>query len=354
MKKLFKSYLFNISLIVGLTVFVLWWTLKDNYEEIFEIMSHANVAWIVAIIVICLGYHAIIGWILEQLTRLSNPHYKLSHGIVNAFVAAFFHGITPSASGGQFAQVYVFKKQGVQISDSASVLWMDFILYQSTMVLSVLILILLRFRYFYEHSSFFALVLVGFTVNGMVIVGLWALARFPSVYTWISTKGIELGAKFKLIKNKEKTLSMLKLQLDRFNSETIKLKSNKIVLLKVIIANLVRLGLYYTLPFFCAKALSLDVSLSLLLNVMALSSFVAMINAFIPIPGASGGTEATYVLMFSTIFGGTIKAASTMILWRFATYYLIMLVGAITFIWVKSRPGIEGVKYTDFKKEDYL
>ena len=85
-------------------------------------------------------------------------------------MASFFHGVTPSASGGQFAQVYVFKKQGVPLSDSASVLWMDFIVYQSTMIASVFILILLRFHHFYtNYSQFFLLVLLGFLVNSLVI-----------------------------------------------------------------------------------------------------------------------------------------------------------------------------------------
>ena len=91
---------------------------------------------------------------------------------------------------------------------------MDFIVYQSTMIASVFILILLRFHHFYtNYSQFFLLVLLGFLVNSLVIIGLWALVRFPKVYTWISTTGLNLGCKLHLVKNPEKALALLKLSL---------------------------------------------------------------------------------------------------------------------------------------------
>lgn len=341
LKKIFKSYIFNISLVVLFTGFVLWLTLKDNYREIISMISQAKIEWLVVIFLLAIFYQVIIGWILRKLTVLSNPHYKMSQGVTNAFVASFFHGVTPSASGGQFAQIYIFKKQGVGVTDSASILWMDFIIYQSTMVASVLLLLVFRFSYFYKHySQFFLLVLIGFAVNSAIIIGLWALATFPQVYTWISTKGIEIGAKLHIIKNKDKTLKNLDVQLVRFASETKKLKAHKETIIKVILANFLRLFVYYSIPFFCAKALNIPVGVESILDILALSSFVSMINCFIPIPGASGGTEATFVLMFSTIFG-KISATSIMILWRLITYYFVMVLGGLTFIYAKTMPDVD-------------
>lgn len=349
LKKIFKSYIFNISLVVLFTGFVLWLTLKDNYREIISMISQARIEWLVVIFLLAIFYQVIIGWILRKLTVLSNPHYKMSQGVINAFVASFFHGVTPSASGGQFAQIYIFKKQGVGITDSASILWMDFIIYQSTMVASVLLLLVFRFTYFYKHySQFFLLVLIGFAVNSAIIIGLWALATFPQVYTWISTKGIEIGAKLHIIKNKDKTLKNLDVQLVRFASETKKLKAHKETIIKVILANFLRLFVYYSIPFFCAKALNIPVGVESILDILALSSFVSMINCFIPIPGASGGTEATFVLMFSTIFG-KISATSIMILWRLITYYFVMVLGGLTFIYAKTMPDVD--QFTANRKE---
>ena len=337
-KKLFQSYVFNIALIIFITLLVLYLTLKDSFNDVIGILSNANIYWVLFIIVISIFIQFIIGEGLFLLTKLSNPHYTRRDGFINALVASFFHGITPSASGGQFAQVYIFKKQGVGLSDSASVLWMDFIIYQSTMVALVLFLILIRFTYFkVNFSDLFYLVIVGFLVNSAVIIGLWALVKFPGVYRFITTKGIKLAYRLKFIKDQNQTLEKLNIQLNRFERETKRLEDHKLLIFKVVIVNLFRLLIYYSIPYFCAKALNLSVDIGLLIDIVALSSYVSMINAFIPIPGASGGTEATFMYLFSHIFGG-IATSSLMILWRFVTYYLIMLIGGIVFIIAKNLP----------------
>jgi len=335
MKKLLKNTWFNLLLIVGFTATVLYFTIFDYIDDIFIVLSRVSPLYLTLTLILALLYHVIIGGILTKLTRISNPRYKYKHGIVNAFVAAFFHGVTPSASGGQFAQVYIYRKQGVLLSDAASVLWMDFILYQSTMVFSVLILLLLRFSYFFTvHSTLLLLVLIGFAVNSMVIISLWSLARLPKFHFWVSTKGIDLAHRWKLVKNKEKLHKNMEAQIERFQVEKNKLSSHLPIITQVVFANMIRLAIYYLLPFVIIKALGIDMGKYIWLDVMALSSFVAMINAFIPIPGASGGTEATFIFMFTRIVG-FINASSVMLIWRFASYYLIMILGGCVFLAVK-------------------
>ena len=76
--------------------------------------------------------------------------------------------------------------------------------------------------------------------------------------------------------------------------------------------------------------------LNQLATVIAMSSFVTMANTFIPIPGASGGTEWAFVEIFSTIIDPAL-AKSVMILWRFSTYHFVMIVGALIFIIAKRK-----------------
>ncbi len=75
-----------------------------------------------------------------------------------------------------------------------------------------------------------------------------------------------------------------------------------------------------------------------LLDVIALSSFVTMSNSFFPVPGASGGTEMMFVQIFGLLISAK-YASSIMIIWRFATYHLILLIGGLLFVWVKQRAG---------------
>ena len=63
-----------------------------------------------------------------------------------------------------------------------------------------------------------------------------------------------------------------------------------------------------------------------------------MITAFIPVPGASGGSEGTYALLFSYLMGN-ILSSSSMLIWRFTTYYLVLIIGALVFAFNKEING---------------
>jgi uncharacterized membrane protein YbhN (UPF0104 family) len=124
------------------------------------------------------------------------------------------------------------------------------------------------------------------------------------------------------------------LQVTSFTSEAKALSKDKKRILICALINTVRLGLLYSLPFAIAKALHIQIDGSKLLDVMALSSFVLMANSFIPIPGASGGTEVVFMLLFDGMMHPLTGAV--MVLWRFSTYHLIVLIGGMLFAGLKN------------------
>lgn len=339
-KKLFKNTFFNIALIFGLAGLVLYFTLRNDGEAVMATLKQVNVIGLIGLIALMVFERWLLGWGLASECRLTHPKYTNLQGFVNSYTAGLFNNITPGASGGQLAQGYIFRKQGIPVSNSVGVLWLDFIVYQTTMCLFVLILILLRFGYFYSsYSQFFILVIFGFLVGAAIIVFLWVLAVSPKFYTWLSTTGIDLGAKFHIIKDREQALVALNNQLIQFSHEIVVLKMHKQLIFILGIEDFLRLLIYYSVPFLSAIVLGIPVTPSMYLDMLALSSFVAMINAFLPMPGSSGGTEATFVLMFGTIFTKT-QAASIMLLWRFVTFYQVLIIGCIVFLYARTRKDV--------------
>lgn len=336
MKKGSKKYMGNFLLIIGFTIAVLWFTLKDDYQEIMN--QIAQISWYWLIIILCWGllYHCIIAWIYKTFGRKYKPNYSNIEALENAFIGTFFSGITPSATGGQFGQVYIMKKQGIKMSDAASLLWADFIVYQTTMMIYVSILFLLVFATVYEKNAFFLLVFCGYIVNICVISALWVMALFPRIFMKISQWAVILLSKLHIIKNKERTLSAWTIQIEAFNAEIKRLKKDKRLILKTTLINLLRLTMLYSLPYVICLAMGQPLPLSKLVTVIAMSSFVTMANTFIPIPGASGGTEWAFVAIFSQIILPTL-AKSVMIFWRFSTYHFVMIVGGLIFIFAKRK-----------------
>lgn len=336
MKNKSKSYALNFLLIIGFTVAVLWFSLKDDYENIMALIG--NVAWYWFIIILCWGlmYNCIIGWIYKTFGKKYKKNYSNLEAVENAFIGTFFSGITPSATGGQFGQIYIMKKQGIKMSDGASLLWADFIIYQTTMMVYVTVLFFCVFASVYEPNPFFFLVLCGYVVNACVICALWTMALFPKVFVKLSRLGVVLLHKIHIVKNKDRTLDAWTIQLESFTAEIKRLKHDKRLIMKTVLINVLRLTMLYSLPFVVCFAMGYPLPWNQLITVIAMSSFVTMANTFIPIPGASGGTEVAFVSIFSTIIDPAL-AKSVMIFWRFSTYHFVMIVGGLIFVLAKRK-----------------
>lgn len=50
--KLFKNNTFNLFLIIGITVLVLWGTLKDDTSAKLSMLAHADWRWVLVIVLI--------------------------------------------------------------------------------------------------------------------------------------------------------------------------------------------------------------------------------------------------------------------------------------------------------------
>ncbi len=331
LKKLFNSYYFNFGLIALATIMVLYFTLRDNFEQIIEVISQVNVWWLIITILLTILVQLFIGAILQILANISNPSYSLIDGFINALTATFFHGITPSSSGGQIAQIYVYRKQGVKISDSLSILLMDFILYQSTLVGLSAVFLIIKFDYIStNYNAIYWLVLLAFLVDSFFVVALFLLSSYPKIYTWVSHQGLNILSKIRIIKDRESASVKLDESLSSFQNAWNEIRKQQGVMFKVVILNILRLTTYYAIPFFVFLALNANLSFSNFFDILLLTSFVSVINHLVPIPGASGTTEATFLIFMIPIVG-EVYAVGGAIIWRFITFHILMVFSAIIF-----------------------
>lgn len=331
-RKLFKNYWFNLFLMLSLSALAVFITLKDDDGTTFRVFQNLNWYWLLILGLYVLFYHGIVGWLLYRLTQSKYPHYTFSQGLLNAYIATFFHTITPSASGGQFMQMYVYRKQEVSMSDAASILWLDLIIYQATLISVVALLLLSKLKFIITHNfSLFVLVLVGFVLNGSLILGMWMITRFSRIYQWLITTGVNWGYRFKMVKDKEATQNKIMSTVARFEKGLDSLKHQWHLIFKVALANALKILLAYALPFLVALALKIETNFSDLWLIMVLTACVNMASTIFIVPGASGGIELMFLAMFSAIFRVS-QSRGLMLLWRFYSYYFIMLATGLIFL----------------------
>ena len=87
------------------------------------------------------------------------------------------------------------------------------------------------------------------------------------------------------------------------------------------------LATFYVIPIFIIYGMgNFDINA---IETIAASAYVLIIGAFVPIPGGSGGIEYGFMQFFGNFITGPALSASLLV-WRFITYYLGMILGAIS------------------------
>jgi hypothetical protein len=74
---------------------------------------------------------------------------------------------------------------------------------------------------------------------------------------------------------------------------------------------------------------------TIFLNICAVSALMTAIAGVFPSPAGIGSTEILYTLLFVRI-EGIIQAASTMLLYRFATFIFPFIIGAVVAVFHKK------------------
>ena len=131
-KKKIKQFQLLLTAVFTLVAIIL--VFFDDADDVWLIVRRINMVYLGAIIVLSFLYHGLVALTLTKLTKSVVPEYTYRKGFINAMIAAFFHGVTPGASGGQVAQLYVFNKQGVSSSEATSILLIEFLVYQTAMI----------------------------------------------------------------------------------------------------------------------------------------------------------------------------------------------------------------------------
>lgn len=345
MKKLFNSVWFNLLFIVSLTVLALVYALYDSYETVWNNIKHIDPYKLV--LILALGSLPYLCWgaVITVLGKTMNKKFRYRSGVMTAYIGGFMQGITPSSTGGQFAQVYALKHRGLKPSQGAGVISIDFFVYQIAIVL-VAVTMYIVFLSTVNNTAISFVFGVGLMVNSFVVFLLWLMVTFPKLYHKISFWGIHLLHKMKFIKNKEKILDEWNKTLTNFSEAIESVTQNKIIFLKVIGLHVMNLLCYYSTPFWISAILGIPLTFQDFFPMMGMASFVSVSNAFVPTPGSSGVTESLFVLAFSTIIGKG-HAASTMILWRFTNFYIPVLTGGFLFMRVKKLNPFKPIKTSD-------
>ena len=318
----------NYILLLIFTILVLYFTLKDDFESIINSILKMNPIWFIIVLVLMLIGFLFKTKVLKTYVNHYNKEYSYFKALKLQIESAFFNGITPFSSGGQPFQIIVLKKDGVRVGHSTNVIFITSFIFQfSLFVISTICIIANQFLHLFSPDSHIKyLSILGYVIN-IVFMAFLLLVIFnkkmkKKLVMFIS----KIISKMKFIKKRDKLIYKLEETTDVMGESATLIRKDKtgfiLCSLYDIIANLI----YCAIPYFLAKGMGIT-GISFI-NSIITSAYVILIGFFVPIPGGTGGLEYAFVALFKNFI--LIPAAkSLMLVWRFVTYYLGVIMGAI-------------------------
>lgn len=276
---------------------------------------------------IAVAFVSIEGVIIWYLMHaLKNP-VKLLQCVKYSFVGFFFSGITPSATGGQPAQLYCMKKEGLKISESTVVLMTAAVLYKFVLVImGIGILVFWHDPLAVYMGNYMWLYYVGLFLNTALVAVLLFIMIEPRCFKNMAF-ALEKGCvRLHLLKPSGERRKKLEDFVERYRETVQFLIANPGKIVVSVLLTVIQRCSVFSMTYLVY--LGFQQSGTGILEISALQASIYIAVDMLPLPGSQGITEIMYRRVFGTIFGSGWLTAS-MCVTRGINFYFLMLISAL-------------------------
>lgn len=242
-------------------------------------------------------------------------------------VGFFFSCITPSATGGQPAQIYYMKKEKIPLPVSTLVLMIVTITYKLVLVAVGMALLMFGQAFIdsYLHGIRFVFYL-GIALNVICVMSMLVLVFHPSLVRNILTVGLRLLEKMHLIRRKESRLARLNVSMDEYRSAAEYLRTHGRVIVNVFAITVFQRFALFSVTYFVYLAFGISGTSAAV--IVLLQAGISVSVDMLPLPGGMGISEKLFLIIFLPVFGKELLL-SGMILSRGLGYYTELILSAI-------------------------
>ena len=265
----------------------------EDIGEIVKILGQVNVLWLIPGVICVVAFIWGESIIIYYMMRTLKIRLKKWTCFLFSSVGFFFSCITPSASGGQPAQIYYMKKEKIPIPVSTLVLMIVTITYKLVLVVVGLWLVLFGQGFIHKY--------------------LWSIRHIFYLGT-----GMALLEKLHFLHHKEARIEKLNASMDQYRDTAVFLKEHKQVIVNVFAITMFQRFALFTATWFVYKAFGLGGAKAV--AVITLQAVIAVSVDMLPLPGGMGISEKLFAMIFIPVFGKRLLLPG-MILSRGIGYY---------------------------------
>lgn len=339
-----RIYLF-VALTLGFGA--LYWEIRQTSGAAFyQELSQLHLGWLGVAFLCMLVHWGIEGKILQGLLKRQQGHFSFRSAVRIPLIEHVFNAITPFSTGGQPAQLITLARSGVDPGVAGSVCLMKFVTYQIMIVLNFIACLLFGYRWVAnEVTSLSYLVLLGFLINLVVVIGLLLLMYCYPLTNRLVQLAINLAGKFTSPAKKQHLANLTEEKMLNFYYESQYMRRQKKLMARTFSLTFLQLVCYYTVPYFILKSLGLT-QLNMM-QIIVLHAFIILVISLFPVPGGAGGAEYRFSLLFGTFMGTkTSQLVVAIVLWRLVTHYFGIFLGLIASFMKPLPEGSQEIKET--------
>jgi len=331
-KRLFNLFIVLASALI--LIILVFFT--SGTDELVNLILRMRYRWIAVAFCCTLMYWITDAFVIQTITQALLKKQRFRDSFKVTMTGQFFNAITPFASGGQPAQVYLMARGGIKAGHAASIMVVKSILYEATVFIYSFVGFVVMLPFFKTRVPHFVLLyFIGASIN-LIVVLMYGLFLFKEETAnrllnviFFFLKKIKISKKLDAFKSK------LESGLENFKEGAVKLKNRKGLAIRIFMLQLLQLTFLFSVPFFIY--LAVEAKNPQYLKMLFAQSLSTLMVSFVPTPGSTGGAEGVGYLFFSVFFGKKI-VIPVILMWRLLTYYANIIFGGLITLFSPEKP----------------
>ncbi len=302
-----------------------------DMRTVWEALADTSIPFLIAGILLAEVFHLSEGINLRILLGSFGNSVTFWQGMKYAYIGFFFSSITPSSTGGQPAQLYAMKKDGIEIAHGTLALIGELASFQiAVCFMEIMAMAAIIQGKVSPSGELLVLAVLGFLLNLLFITGLLSVMFSRR----LKDRLLRLlhGAIARLpVKNKEKWQEKLEEAFRDFQACADLIRRKPRVMAKALLVSICQVICWFSIPYMVCLAMGETAAYP---QVFLLQTVLFMTTALLPFPGAAGISEYAFVRLFSGVFTKNPMAAATLVNRGISFYCLLAISGAMmVFLW---------------------
>ena len=322
-----KKNIWNVVFLILIFALTLYFIFKgEDMGKIYFYIRNTKIEyWIYAMICVILFIESE-AVIIYYMMRTLKQQVRLTHCFLYSFVGFFFSCITPSATGGQPAQIYYMKKDKLPIPVSTLVLIVVTITYKFVLVLlGGLVFIIRPQRIFAYLKPVIGICYVGWFLNVVCVAFMILLVVKPQITHKMVNTFIELLSRVHLLRKKERALEKMDQAMEQYKDVAGYFVNHRLVILNVVLITIVQRFLLFFVGYLAYRSFGLEQES--VITLVVLQGMISVAVDMLPLPGGMGISEKMFLIIFAPVFGSVTLPA--MVISRGLSYYTELMISAV-------------------------